>query len=164
MPVRDSGLGFGLVSLAGHWVGASLMLLFIGICLSSLALDGPAQDARLAAALPVGTLCLVVSGFRIFWRLKHPWPMPLTSTSPAKVLAGRGVAFGLLLAGVILPLLLWAMHAAAGNWGLVLAGLFWVGIVAFVLGFLLHLYAALTHQFVQKDSSLARMLGKKIDL
>ncbi len=182
MQMKDTGLGFGLVTIVSHWTGAILMLGFVAMSFSTLGLEGTQLLARYETAASVGFLCFCLFSFRIYWRLKHHHPLPLGGATPIEVLVGRGVAFGLLLAGVILPLIFWAYLSARGVdvkvftisfpalWqpgptaALSLSVLFWLGITAFTLGFLLHLFGAIKHQFITKDDAMLRLMGKKIEL
>ena len=182
MRIKDSGLGFGLVTILNHWIGAIIILGFFACNLSALALEGEEQTARLAFTANLGFLWFCHSCFRIFWRLKSYYPMPLGPTSPAQVLISRSVAFAMLLAGVFLPLVFLAQLSAQNIvvqvGGLpfhlilpipeaatfILALLFWLGMAALGAGFLLHLYGAFSHHFLQKDDTLPRLLGKHVEM
>ena len=164
MQFKDTGLGFGLVTLVAHWVGAALMIGFVVTSISAALLAPAEQSARFALAMSFGYICIPLYLFRMFWRFKHPYPMPLGAASPAQVLIGRGVAFGMLLAGVTLPVLLWAMLTTTGFVATVFFALFWLGLVAFSLGLLLHLFGAFSHHVLQKDETLLRLLGKNVEL
>jgi len=126
-----------------------------------------------------GALVLPLYTFRLYWRIISFHPAPLGGANPAQVLVGRGVALGMILAGVVLPVLYWAKEAQVGAGlsafgismpsfttepGIVVASLFWLGTVAFLLGFFLHIFGAFNHQYVLKDESLKRLAGRKIEL
>ncbi|MGO1118494.1 cytochrome b/b6 domain-containing protein [Rhodovibrionaceae bacterium A322] len=182
MQFRDTALGFGLVTMINHWLGALLLPLFALLCFSTVFLSEEAKADRWASCLSLGLPLAVFFAFRLFWRFRHHHPLPLGSPSPLAVMVGRAIAIGLLLAGVILPLLLWLKLSAEGlsplvfeihlptllapslSLALVLSLLFWAGLCAFSLGFLLHLSAALKHQFILQDNAIARLLGKTIEL
>ena len=182
MKLRDTGLGFGLVTISCHWTGAFMLPGFLIFALGTLAGSAPPNPERLDAVSSLGFLCAVLFSFRIYWRLKHHHPMPLGGAKPVEVIVARCVAFGLLVAGVVLPLILWAALSAGGHefrvFGLALPriwsegaasafylmGLFWLGVVAFSLGFLLHLFGAFKHQVILKDDAVLRLMGKEIEL
>lgn len=182
MRLKDTGLGFGIVTIACHWTGAFLLPGFLLIALNTLTGSVPPDPARLETVTTLAFACAILFSFRIYWRLKHFHPMPLGGAKPVEVIVARCVAFGLLLAGVVLPLILWAALSAGGYdfrvfdltfpriWSegasaaFYLMGLFWLGVVAFTLGFLLHLFGAFKHQFVLKDDAVLRLMGKEVEL
>ena len=182
MQIKDTGLGFGLVTIISHWTGAIVMLGFVAMSFSTLGLEGAQLLARYQITASLGFLCFCLFFFRLYWRLKHYHPLPLGGAAPIEVLVGRGVALGLLLAGIILPLIFWGYLCAKGIdvkifaisipaiWqpgpaaASSLPVLFWLGISAFTLGFLLHLFGAIKHQFIRKDDAVLRLMGKKIEL
>lgn len=173
MRTRDTGLHYGLVTITCHWIGAVLMLAFITA--TFVASDAAGRDL----AMGLGLLTAPLYAFRLYWRLTNYNPAPLGGTNPAQVLVGQGVVLGMLLAGVVLPILFWAKEAGGGAqvhaftlplpsyaaepWSL-LTPLFWLGVTAFLLGFGLHLFGVYTHQFVLKDETLNRLLGKAVKL
>jgi len=182
MQIKDTGLGFGLVTIFSHWTGAVLMLGFVAVIFSTLGLEGEQLLARYQMTASVGFLCFCLFSFRLYWRLKNYHPLPLGAATPIEILAGRGIAFGLLLAGIVLPVIFWAYLSARGIdlrvfsisfpviWqpgptaAFTFSVLLWLGISAFTLGFLLHLFAAIKHQFITKDDAILRLMGKKIEL
>lgn len=163
MKLRDSGLHFGFFSVVGHWGGAILLAAFlIGASASEL------SDAKLNFTQDVtfwiSLLTAPVFAFRLYWRVTNFHPAPLGGPNPAQVLAGRGVALGMLLAGVVLPTLFLSKEFVTPGSSWWLTPLFWLGVACFLCGFALHLYGAFTHQFVLKDDSLKRLMGHKVDL
>ena len=163
MRLRDNGLHFGLVSVVGHWGGATILAAFLLSAAASEFFDAEFNSTRVAT-LWIALLTAPIFAFRLYWRVTNFHPAPLGGANPAQVLAGRGVAMGMLLAGVVLPILYWTKEvvATASSWWL--TPLFWLG-VAFFLGVLiLHLYGAFTHIFILKDDSLKRLMGHKVDL
>jgi len=163
-----------------HWTGAVLIIGYLALDIIS-AVTGDAGLALIHISL--GMLVFPLFAFRLFWRLRHYHPLPLGAVSPIEVLIGRGVALGLLLAGVLLPLIEWIMVSSAGGvvgfFGLIalpsllgqdattarFAGfLHWFGTYALGLGIGLHIFAALKHHFVLRDDTLKRMLGKHVEL
>ncbi len=180
MQIRDTGLGFGIVTIALHWAGAALILGYLALYFLAAA-TGEAGPAAIRASL--GITVLAVFAFRLFWRLRHYHPLPLGAVSPIGVMAARGLALGLLLAGVVLPpvewIMIWSAGGAVGFFDLfslpalvgpnaavarVAGFLYRVGVYALSVGIALHILAALKHQFVLRDDTLKRMLGKHVEL
>lgn len=182
MQIKDTGLAFGAVTIICHWTGAMLLPGFLLLAMVTFSGEGAPAAGELANVTTLAFLCLLLFSFRIYWRLKHYHPMPLGGAKPVEVIIGRCVAFGLLVAGVVLPLILWAALSASGLpftvfgltfpsiWSqgetasLLLTVLFWMGVTAFTLGFLLHLFGAYKHQIVLKDDAVFRLMGKRIEL
>jgi len=166
MKLKDNGLRFGAVTVFSHWLGAAILISFsVGVILTT----ATGSDAIRAFTLTIGLFSAGVHVFRMYWRLRNYHPAPLGGANPAQVLVGRGVAFGMLLAGIILPVM---FKIKEGNWQQEFLNsqewwfvpLFWVGFTCFLLGLLLHLYGAFTHVFTLKDDSLKRILGLPVDL
>ncbi|SHL79433.1 Cytochrome b561 [Roseovarius marisflavi] len=163
MKFRDSGLNFGLVSVVGHWTGAVLLVAFLASAILSVFSEA-ALDSSQNATLLIALITAPVFAFRLYWRITNFHPAPLGGASPAQVLAGRGIALGMLLAGVVLPLMYLAKEIFAAGYNWWLTPLFWLGVFCFSGGLVLHLYGAYTHTFILKDNSLKRLAGRKIDL
>jgi cytochrome b561 len=163
MRFRDSGLHFGLVSVVGHWAGVAILLAFLISALVS-DLTGSDFDSTRDVTLRVALLTAPFFAFRLYWRVSNFHPAPLGGANPAQVLAGRGVAMGMLLAGVVLPIMYWVKEvlAPASSWWL--TPLFWLGVACFFGGLALHLYGAFIHVFILKDDSLKRLMGNQVDL
>jgi len=178
--IRDTGLGFGVVTILLHWLGAALFIAYIALDLLGVG-RGEARVMRVHLAL--GLAIFILFAFRLFWRLGHYHPLPLGAVSPIAVIAARGVALGLLLAGIVLPLLEWvgiwssggavaffevfvlpAPFAPDATVARVAVVLRWLGIGAATLGFLFHAFGAFKHHFILKDDTLRRMLGKHVAL
>ncbi len=162
MNVKDTGLHFGLVSVISHWLGAACLTAFSAGVLWEVASGDPmVRNATLA----LGGLTACLHTFRLIWRLKSYHPTPLGGANPAQVLVGRGVALGMLLAGVVLPTMYWVLRGSTSfsvPWWV--TPLFWLGFTCFFLGLALHLFGAYTHVFKLKDDSLKRMFGFTVDL
>ena len=179
--IKDTGLGFGIVTIVNHWAGAIIMVSFITLCASTIGLTGELEITRWKITGTLGFLCLLLFTFRFYWRLKNYYPLPLGG-QPIEVIISRSVAYGLLIAGIVLPIILWALLSARGIgffvfgvrfpdiWSISPIGvtylsiLFWLGIMAFSLGLLLHAFGAIKQQFFLKNDAVLRLMGKKIDL
>ncbi|WP_323776339.1 cytochrome b/b6 domain-containing protein [Leisingera sp.] len=165
MKLEDTGLHFGLVTVIMHWVGAACILSFAtGVLWEAIT---EANEIR-NATLHIGALTACLHLFRLIWRLRNYHPAPLGGANPAQVLVGRGVALGMLLAGIVLPMMFWfkecdAIASPIGQtWWY--ASLFWMGFTCCLLGLLLHLFGVYTHVCKFKDDSLKRMVGITTEL
>lgn len=178
--IRDTGLGFGVVTLVLHWLGAVLFIGYITLDLPGIGWGG-ARMTRVHLAL--GLVIFVLFAFRLVWRFSHYHPLPLGAVSPIAVIAARGIALGLLLAGIVLPPLEWigvwssggavaffeifalpapfAPDAAVARAAAILRLL---GTGAATLGVLFHAFGAFKHHVILKDDTVRRMLGKHVAL
>ena len=184
MQIRDTGLGYGIVTLIMHWIGAIAMIstVLVGLYLSWIATDKESSDMLFIHA-SVGSAIFLLSSFRVYWRWRHYQPLPLGAVSPIAVMIARAIAMGLLLAGVMLPLIGWfAVYTSARSVEIFgfyllpslampmepLAGVVMffhqLGAYVFIAGLLLHIFGGLKHHIVMKDKTLTRMLGEKVEL
>ncbi|WP_448501782.1 cytochrome b [Sphingomonas sp.] len=164
------------VAMAFHWTIAALILLNIALAWKPEALTLP--FAAMPAHKALGITILLLGVARLGWRLVHrPPPLAPTLTAPVRALARASHAlFYVLMIG--LPLAGWIMVSGAE----VRRPLDWFGLFdipylpvsrsagdvahklhetgAFLLAALiaLHVAAALRHQFVLRDGTMARML------
>jgi cytochrome b561 len=176
--LKDSRSGYGLLSIAIHWISAALILFLFGLGIYMVDLSyyddwyhkGP--ELHISLGLVVLLLMLV----RIVWRIINPTPEEL-SAKRTQNLAAKLVKLGLyafvfivLISGYLITT---AEGQAASMFNLIkfpvltelnshnvdLAGeiheyLAW-GIVILVA---LHVAGALLHHFVMRDRTLVRML------
>lgn len=179
MRIRDTGLEFGLVTIVNHWIGAGVTLSFLFLMTSVMYNPQGARSADLLVA--TGAVTSLLSLFRLIWRSRHWHPMPLGGLPPVQVLAARSVAIGLLVGGIVLPLLCWltlslyghqlvtrfgavpALASPSAGTALVIAVITWCGICCWSAGFLLHLYGASQHQFVLRDGAVKRLFGQFVE-
>ena len=172
---------YNTVSIILHWVlGAALIAMFIfGIYMTGL----PFSPQRLKLFnwhKWAGISILLLSALRLLWRLSHPapaLPAKIELAMPGWQLKAHQLTHVALYAlFFIVPLIGWAYTSAAG-FPVVLFGLFplpdlvgadkalaalikpWHQISAFALAglVLLHIAAALKHQFIDRDGLLQRM-------
>lgn len=166
------------VAIGLHWIIAVLLIAQIGLVMAGDAAQGP--DARLFRDThkAVGISLLVLTVLRIVWRFMNPPPpMPEAMKRWEKTLASatHWLFYAVLL---ILPLSGWLASSAAGrdiswfglfNWPLLpigggreAAGQFMdvhrIVVKGLYVLAILHIGAALKHQFVDRDGVLGRML------
>jgi cytochrome b561 len=170
---------YGGVAVALHWLLAALIVVafFVGLTMTELPLSP--QRLRLYNWHKwLGIAVLVLSAARILWRAAGHPPPPLPSHTPAwQQQAYRGTHLVFYALFFLVPLLGWAYTSAVG------VPVVWLGVVplpdfvprdkllgeevlkplheatsyllaAFVV---VHVAAALKHQYVDRDRLLARM-------
>lgn len=176
--LKDSRSGYGLLSIAIHWISAVLILFLFGLGIYMVDLSyyddwyhkGP--ELHISLGLVVLLLMLV----RIVWRIINPTPEEL-SAKRAQNLAAKLVKLGLyvfvfivLISGYLITtaegqpasmfnLIKFPVLTELSSQNVDLAGeiheyLAW-GIVILVV---LHVAGALLHHFVMRDRTLVRML------
>lgn len=165
------------VARALHW---TIAVLFIGNLLGGFFHDafGDAKATVMSLHKATGILILLLSLFRIVWRLMHrPPPLPASISPLQQRLAGVG-HFLLYAASIAMPLTGWMMVSAGAKYPISFYGLFnWpflpikgneaLGEIGHegheIGGFLLaalvvgHVVAALHHHFVNKNGLINRM-------
>lgn len=184
--LKDSRSGYGLLSIAIHWISALLILFLFGLGIYMVDLSyyddwyhkGP--ELHISLGLVVLLLMLV----RVVWRIINPTPEEL-SAKRAQNIAAKFVKLGLyafifivLISGYLITtaegqpasmfnLIKFPVFTELSSQNVDLAGVIheyvaW-GIVLLVV---LHVAGALLHHFVIRDRTLVRMLKpvKKSDL
>jgi cytochrome b561 len=170
---------YGAVSRANHWIVslAFLGMLGVGFYLAYGGLEREARAPIMALHKATGTLLLFVVAWRVIWRLRQGFPAPTADMPGWQLTVSKAVHWGLLAAITLMPLSGVTMSLAGGR-GISVYGLFEIpafadndaisgaasnvhGLVAWTLvGLLvLHIGAALKHQFVDRDGTLARMIS-----
>jgi cytochrome b561 len=177
MPARNTAVRYGFVAQGLHWIIAGLVV--VQVVLGKIADELPLgldKLALLARHKSVGITILALAAIRLGWRLidrpPPPPPMPRWQLVAARL---NHAAFYLLL--LAMPLSGWLMSSASNypvSWfGLVqlpdfvaadpelkdlLEDLHETLAKALVALALLHVAAALKHQFIDRDGLLLRML------
>ncbi|AJE23209.1 cytochrome b [Azotobacter chroococcum] len=183
MQWRNSPLRFGLVSILLHWAVALTVFGLFGLGLWMGGLDYYSPWYRSAPDIhkSVGILLFLVMLLRLAWRLVSPPPAALPSHGPLTRLGSRaGHAllylglFALMISGYLIstadgrpipvfgwfevPALLSGLPSQEDLAGEVHELLAW-GLVGLAV---VHALAALKHHFIDRDATLARMLGRDI--
>lgn len=175
--------GYTTVMKAVHWTTAAtiIALLLIGWSMTGLPLPPAMRGELYALHKSLGVFVLVLTLFRMLWRLGHPSPPLPPTLRPWEIAAVHAVhrLFYLLL--LVQPLVGWALYSLAPYKSLFF-GLFmipdlpfvphptdparWLGALEGAHGFLagvfavlvlVHVGAALKHHFVARDDVLLRM-------
>lgn len=184
--LTDSRTGYGLISIAIHWISALLILFLFGLGIYMVDLgyydDWYHEAPELHISL--GLVVLLLMLIRVIWRIGNPTPVELAAKR-AQNLAAKFVKLGLyalvfivLISGYLITtaegqpasmfnLIKFPVLTELSSQNVDLAGeiheyLAW-GIVLLVV---LHVAGALLHHFIIRDRTLMRMLKpvKKSDL
>ena len=173
MAARSSIDRYGSVAVAIHWLTAVAIVALVGLGLAAAnAADPDLKAALLRAHVPLGTLVLLLTIFRIVWWFIDRRPAPLAGM-PRWQVSAEG----------LVRILLYALILVLGSSGITLIILSGAGAVLFggaagpladfwqfppmfahyVAALLLialaggHIVAALYHQFFKRDRVLSRM-------
>jgi cytochrome b561 len=185
---RNSTLRYGAVAMTLHWLIAAMILFMIGLGLFMTSLDemDPRTFPLFQIHKSIGLTILVLSFVRLGWRTANPVPALPTGMSTLERFAARGTHALFYMLMIAIPLMGWATVSAAPlgvptMW----FGLFEWPHIPFLadlpraekrviegpiatthavlalsmLGLVvLHVAAALKHQFRDRDDVLKRML------
>ncbi len=181
MQWRDNGERYGAVTVALHWLVAVTVfgMFSLGLWMTGLTYYDAWYRLGPWWHKGVGVALFAVMGLRLVWRLSSGHPRPLPTHRAWERAGARAVhaaiyvlLFAIMLSGYLIstadgrPLSVFDWFAIpatvsgiehqediAGRVHLVLASTL-IGLVA------LHVLAVLKHRFVDKDRTLARMLGR----
>lgn len=181
MQWRNSPHRFGLVSILLHWLVALAVFGLFGLGLWMVSLDYYSPWYRTAPDLHkgIGILLFLVMLLRLLWRFLSPPPAALASHGPLTRLgsiAGHGLLylglFALMISGYLIstadgrpidvfgwfqvPALFTGIPNQEDIAGTVHEYLAWALVALAVV----HALAALKHHFIDRDATLARMLGR----
>lgn len=177
MPITNTSLRFGFVSITFHWVMA---LLIIGmLCLGFYMTDLPRSMEKLSLIgwhKSFGVLILMLVVLRFLWRFMNITPTYADKTPTWEKLAAHAMHYALYGFMFVMPLTGWLMSSAAGLAvsffglftlpNLVSANPIWKNVffqihstcASILIGLIaLHVLAALKHHFWDKDDILRRM-------
>lgn len=180
--MRDTHSKFTFTTVSLHWIIAIVMIAMLGFGLYLESLPrSPEKGELIGLHKSVGALLLILAVARIYWRFLNKFPKPISDlTNWQKTLANVAHWF-LILGTVFMPVSGIMMSVGAGfglsvfgfevfargdkiellnQVGHIIHGLGGKLLIAFVL---LHIAGAVKHQMIEKDGTISRMLGKKID-
>jgi len=175
MAMKSTANTYGWVAMTLHWASALLIIGLIGSGLTSTSLPVEAKPDVLRVHVPVGTLVLVLTLFRIvWWWVLDRKPQPVEGSGGAQAFAARAVHLLFYVAIVALAGSGLALIALSGAGDVLRGGEgvlpdLWQfpprvahRVFAFSLIVLLvfHVGAALWHHFVRRDATLMRMVGR----
>lgn len=182
-PTQTPRQSYDAVAKGLHWLMVVVFaaLFALGFIMTDMP-KGPDRYALYDVHEIVGMLALVLASVRLVWRFLHPAPQPIGEQGSWETIGAKVVHAALYALMFAVPVVGWALLSAAGHQ--VELGI--VSIPALVgkddalreilsevhetlaFGFLLliavHAAAALKHQFVDHDLTLARMLPQRSGL
>lgn len=181
--LRNTATTYGSIARVLHWLTALLILLTLAIAvyMDTLSADVPGDPQRYFVVLPwhktFGVLVLALFIVRLPWSLANPHPVATAATPPWQHSIARAAHWSLYGLMFLLPVLGWLGSSAQRStfklftlwpmpqiWPLkdlevselfyeIHVGLGWACVVIVVV----HVGAALWHQWVLKDRLLGRM-------
>ncbi|HIF25707.1 MAG TPA: cytochrome b [Micavibrio sp.] len=175
------GSTFGFISRFNHWTVALVFIgmLCLGFYLEFGGLEREAKGPLMGIHKSVGTLFLVFALWRVLWRIVQGFPQDIAVFPAWQKISARIVHWLLLLSVIAMPLSGALMSLFNGR-DIDIFGWFRVpaqdknelisGIAHEIHGtapyiivalILLHLGAAIKHQFIDGDRTLGRMLGSR---
>ena len=178
---RNTEESYGAVAVALHWLVAMVVLgLFaLGLSMRSLSYYDAWYDPAPAIHKGVGILLFFVLLARLAWRFVSPPPRPLPTLTPFTQRAAGLVhilfyilLFAIMLSGYLIstedgrPIEVFGLFAIPATLTSIprqadLAGAVHLTLAYCVVALVaLHALAALKHQFVDRDRTLMRMLGR----
>jgi cytochrome b561 len=175
---KDNTDYYGAVSRFNHWIAAVIIvgMLTVGLYFNDMP-RGDEKSYWLSLHIGAGGLFFIYLLFRVFWRVFSKSPRPVEQKQVLQI-ATKVIHWLLLISILIMaltgPMLIWTRAVDINVFGwFSIPGPFvdkmpelheWCEeiheIVAKVLLFsiLIHVFAALKHQFLDKDNTLARMI------
>lgn len=184
MQLRDNGLRFSPITIALHWIIASLLFAIVALWVAKTQIAEPSTREGISTVMNLLSLLLCVSSIYRFWaRITTYHPLPLGTPNPVEVIVSRSVAAGMALAMILLPIATWSSMWTAGEvvtlpYGFSIPSLippnhqlkdladllFNIGATVFTCGMLLHVFGALKNHFALRNDVLRRMLGKRVEI
>ncbi len=180
MQLLNSSNRYGLVSVVIHWLVALAVFALFGLGLWMTGLTYYSEWYRTAPALhkSVGVTLFAVMLLRVLWRMFTPKPAPISTHSAGVQLLSR-LGHGVLYLSIFVVMVSGYLISTAKGRGISVFDLFEIpalitglpnqadlagevhfyvawGLVVFAG---LHGLAALKHHFIDRDSTLKRMLG-----
>lgn len=179
---RDQHESFASTTVALHWIVALGIIFMIpfGIWLDGQP-DGDAKTARVSLHVSIGLVVLIAGLLRLIWRMYNGLPRPAGNYPSWQQRTARVVHIILLIAPIYMPVG-GIMFALGKGYAIALFGLQFVsatsappaglepiahimhGLGGLIVGLivLLHVVGALKHQFIDRDGTMRRMLGRTI--
>lgn len=183
----DTKNNLSWLTLFLHWIIAFTIIGLIGL---GLVMTNFEQYDYYDTHKSIGIILVGFIVLRVAWRIKQGWPVPVSNYDKREILIAKIIHWVLIVSTVLMPITGMIFSGATGH-GFGIFGLeilhenidpsnpektiplnhFWgdFGEISHeYLGYLLifaivlHIAGALKHHLIYKDSTLLRMLGKKI--
>ena len=177
---RSTADRYGIIARLLHWsMALLLMVLFaLGWWATELTYYDPLYRVIPDLHRSLGVLAALLIVLRLAWQLADRKPDPAAGAGPWQRLAARSGHLMLYLLMVLVPISGYLMSTADGR-SIDMFGMFevpallspssgreeWAGRAHYLLAFggawlvLLHIAAALKHQFIDRDGTLRKMIG-----
>lgn len=180
--MKDTHAQFSVLTIFLHWLLAIAMIsmLAFGLYLHELP-RSPDKGFLIGIHKSVGVLILLVAIFRVYWRHHNGFPKPLSVLTKLQHFLAKLTHWLLLLGTLLMPISGIMMSVGSGRavavfgleiiaapdnktpWiselGHIVHSLGGKVLIAFII---LHIVAAIKHQWLDKDGTLSRMFGKNI--
>ncbi len=181
--MRDTHKKFTWPTIGLHWIIAIavMAMLAFGLYLEDMP-RGPEKGELIGLHKSVGMLILLFALVRIVWRFLNKFPKPISPLVSWQEKLAKLTHWVLIIGTVLLPVS-GIFMSVGGGFGLGLFGfelvsrsphkyemlsqighvLHGVGGKLLILFVVLHIIGAIKHQMIDKDGTLSRMLGAKIN-
>ena len=181
--MRDTFEKFSLTTVSLHWIIAigMIAMLAFGLYLEDLP-KSPEKGELLGIHKSFGVIILVVALLRIFWRAKNKFPKPLSTLANWQAKLAKFTHWFLIIGTVMMPIsgvimtigggrsiAVFGVELIAGS-GEKIEALSQVGHIIHGLGgkliilfLILHVIGAIKHQVFDKDGTLSRMAGRRVN-
>ena len=184
MKLKNTSQRYGLVSVALHWLMALLILslYFLGLYIVDLTYYDPEYKTIPAIHKGLGLLMFALLAFRLVWTALNTSPASVPGTKPVENQLAKAVHIAMYLLMLIIPISGYLISTADGRpvsfFGLFdvpalitsidqqeeVAGRVHEWSANLLIGLVvLHALAAVKHHFINRDQTLARMLGRSME-
>lgn len=177
MQTANTPSQWGAIHQAFHWTIGILVIsqIIVGLWFSGIDPKDPARGEAFALHASLGLTLLLLMLARLVWRLRNPVPELPDTLSPGQKRLARATHWLFYILVIGLPAGAYLAVSARGRpvpfWGLELPGIIGkndaladfimavhvAGAWALIALILLHVAAALRHEFILKDNTLRRM-------
>lgn len=180
--MRDTFEKFSFPTIGLHWIIAigMIVMLAFGTYIEELP-RSPEKGQLIGLHKSFGILIFVLAVARIFWRIKNKFPTPISTLTRLQSILAKVTHWVLIIGTVMMPISGIFMSIGGGH----PIGFFGIELIAkgagneslgqighimhglggklMMLFIVLHLVGAIKHQFIDKDGTISRMLGKRIN-
>ncbi len=188
MSLRNTQERYGKVAQILHWLTAILILGLLAAGYVMTLLPDLSNDELALKVFAysmhktIGVTVFALALFRIFWALTNPRPKPLHPDRKLETLAAETVHWALYAAIIASPITGLLHHAASTGFAPIwwpfgqdlpfvpkdevlsktFGAMHWASAVTIIVSLVLHIGGALKHVFIDKDSTLARMVPGRL--
>lgn len=183
---KDNKQRLSPITISLHWLVA---IVFIALIVTGKYMEGAKVFFLYPIHKSVGTLIFNIILIRVIWRIKNGWPKPVNQYKKIEQIGAKTIHW-ILIIGTVMMSIYGMLMSGAGGHGLSIFGLELLatnpdewnpgkviplskpladlghtlhGLSGKIMVFsiVLHIIGALKHHFIDKDTTLRRMLGKK---